>query len=531
MKLNILKAENEITAVSMVSLGYINVLYDFDMPVKILFDKIKSQLENSLLEDKKDINSDCDICDEEKLSYFNIINDIINKIDNKDEFFKCFEKIEITVEDVDTLENIYKIINDIKIPIVLNVCFISEDYILKNLGRIDSVLKNTHRTKISYVINQCLTDNEAHYEDNSYTFEEVMLVLTSIRKITGLIKKFDLSPLEQVMFIYDYVKDRYYNASSDDESYIESRDVAKILASDKIVCLGFATLFKSLLDNLGIANDIVMLSDVNNNRSGHSRNMVVISDSKYNLDHILYFDVTWDCKRNDNLIDEDKYEYFGRERIYFVKRENGLLNEYGMLPYCLRKDNDYSFLFNSDCSVSKKLIQIRRLFRKINWKEYIINNDISKENIEKFEYMMSDDLRAVCVLADDHDFCIFAYKECCKMMNRKITDDTFFKCLYTVRRVENYLNPDKYSFNQDVLMDIYYNRTIPKATDEQKFLFGTLMGYDRCLIKIIDEIDEMDKENNRKILLDRLVILNDNINASEIDSSVLVKDAIKLLKK
>ena len=79
-----------------------------------------------------------------------------------------FEKIEIEIQNIEDIEKINKMISGIEIPIVINISKIPEDYVLENIDEIDENLKKHHKTKITYKISQCLTDNEAHFEDNSY---------------------------------------------------------------------------------------------------------------------------------------------------------------------------------------------------------------------------------------------------------------------------------------------------------------------------------------------------------------------------
>lgn len=322
MDLNIGNNGYGISAFSAIAFGYMNFFYEFDMPIKQALSKAKEILISEMLENIDVINGDNDISLELKENYINEINDIINNKLNSsvDDFLSCFDKIEIVIEDICVLENIEMVIEDINIPIVLNVKALPEEYLLENIDRLDSNIRKKHSNKITYLIKPCLDESITNGEDNTYSIDEVKLVLTTIIQLTNLVKNFDLSPLEQVMYVYDIVKDHYYEDSAPGGSYLESRDVAKILKSDKIVCLGFASLFQSFLDKLGISNEVILLEGDNGSTVGHARNLVSIIDPKYNLNQLFYFDATCDCKRNDNDIDDvNRYNFFAKSRLFTLK--------------------------------------------------------------------------------------------------------------------------------------------------------------------------------------------------------------------
>ena len=114
----------------------------------------------------------------------------------------------------------------------------------------------------------------------------------------------DLSPLEQIIIVYDRIKRREYKKN--EESHSESRDIDKILKGDSIVCIGYANLFSAILSSLNIDNIVAI-----NTTGKHARNLVHIKDDKYNIDIVLYFDVTGDSKKNNDNDYISKYNYFG----------------------------------------------------------------------------------------------------------------------------------------------------------------------------------------------------------------------------
>ena len=145
--------------------------------------------------------------------------------------------------------------------------------------------------------------------------------LDAIDLMVEKVKKYNFSPLEQVMYIYDVVRDRVYTRENTGESYRLSRDLSDVLLGDKIVCLGFSQIFDKILKKLGISSEIYYLDGQNN--IGHARNIIYLKDDKYNVEGIYFLDATWDCKRKEQ-IDAHwySYRYFAKTGKYFAKLDS-----------------------------------------------------------------------------------------------------------------------------------------------------------------------------------------------------------------
>ena len=79
--------------------------------------------------------------------------------------------------------------------------------------------------------------------------DDMITTLNFIGGIINKIKKMNLSPLEEIMFIYDFVRDREYKMPKSINLYYQSYDVNQTILSDRIICLGFANLFNAFLYN------------------------------------------------------------------------------------------------------------------------------------------------------------------------------------------------------------------------------------------------------------------------------------------
>lgn len=136
-----------------------------------------------------------------------------------------------------------------------------------------------------------------------------------INNIVSKIQKLNLSPIEQIMYVYDLVRDRVYKEELITEPPYISRDLTSVLLGNRIVCVGFTNIFNQILENLGITSKKDHLKSIDPNESNHVRNIVYVYDKKYNIEGNYLFDLTLDCK--DNIDDNtylNSYRYFAKTK-------------------------------------------------------------------------------------------------------------------------------------------------------------------------------------------------------------------------
>lgn len=127
------------------------------------------------------------------------------------------------------------------------------------------------------------------------------LVCATVRKI----KKYDLSPLEQLIYVYDIVKKRMYIKEKSGDSRA-SRDLDRVLSGDSIVCEGYINWYNAILRCLFINATSIRSLDV-----CHQRSVLYIKDPKYNIDGVYTFDPTWDRRKSiDDTSYLANYNYF-----------------------------------------------------------------------------------------------------------------------------------------------------------------------------------------------------------------------------
>ena len=126
------------------------------------------------------------------------------------------------------------------------------------------------------------------------------------------IKNSDMTPFEKYIAIYNIVKN-YKEYNENEENKNQSRYLRHILDNDFMVCVGYAKLFQTLLDKVGIDSiDYSPQVDISYDKgfteeeiplehAGHARLMVNLQDEKYGIDGFYITDPTWDNDLSNDL--------------------------------------------------------------------------------------------------------------------------------------------------------------------------------------------------------------------------------------
>lgn len=130
-----------------------------------------------------------------------------------------------------------------------------------------------------------------------------------INKLIAYIKSKNLSPIEEIMFVYDYVK-QFESAKMD--TSLETRQVDGVLDSKKAVCAGYANAFNEILIKMGY-KAAVLESFIGN--ISHMFSIVEIDDPKYGISGIYNFDAMFDSLDKSAFSEEQRensYVFFGK---------------------------------------------------------------------------------------------------------------------------------------------------------------------------------------------------------------------------
>ena len=390
---------------------------------------------------------------------------------NADEFLKLDDKVFFETDDI----NFNKSILDQKVESLnnriierfnlkdnfiknSNFQYFASDYFFKNNNLAYNFLKNrqdfniklitsNYNKLISELGNNDLKNLKIIFENSTdqINYIEFYNMYQKLNEIVNFVKYYKLTPLEQVLLVYDIVKANEYKKESENENYNDSRNLNRIITNDKIVCVGFTNLLNFILTNLGFETTKVEIEYTNKN-VGHIRNEIYIKDDFYNIDGNFFLDATWDSKKTDDYI--DKYYFFLKPLKFFkiIKKDEEITspkifkilqkNYDELLEYIKQADNTtlFEISFNLDALIN----------RNSNIKCFNILCGKPKEEIEN------------------------SVKDVYNKYNQFISKKVFKNALYKVRKIEyinkiiNFIPDDEYL---EYVCDKYY-----KETPETKLL-------------------------------------------------------------
>ena len=151
-----------------------------------------------------------------------------------------------------------------------------------------------------------------HTDENEspVSLEDYRITVEEITSIADKIKAYGLSPLEAAIYAYDYARDRLYiKAKSNDST--DSRDLTKVLLSDEIVCVGYARILNAILKKCGINSSLYSVRSAD---EGHAITIARITDEKYDVDSVYYFDPTRGRKTDETNNHFYSYQSFAMTR-------------------------------------------------------------------------------------------------------------------------------------------------------------------------------------------------------------------------
>lgn len=282
--------------------------------------------------------------------------------------------------------------------------------------------------------------------------------IVAIEEIVKKIQKYSYTSFEAIMYAYDLVRDRFYIPEEVGDKETVSRDLSSVLLGDKIVCAGFANIFQTVLEKLGISSMIFLLRLPD--APGHARNLVYLQDEKYGIDGLYFFDPTFDCKK-----DEDNQFLFSYRFFAKTKKQIDTLSGYPFLYETYDRFSESS-VYALEEQISGEILSVEELIRiiqypKVNRLLSLIGRD--KIYLEQMPLFKDDVLDKMYTITD--------------LSNEPIKGETFLKALYQVRRNQYYENPEKYVFDMHSLVTILSNSQFLSTSESQderllRALFG-----------------------------------------------------------
>ena len=320
-----------------------------------------------------------------------------------------------------------------------------------------SIYEEFNKKEVSEIIKN-IPNLYIKIEQNSelITFEEFIKTKEIIDNIVKEIETFNFSPLEQIMYAYDIAKDHIYKKENEGENENVSRNLTSVLLGDKIVCVGYAEVFNTILNKLGIKSNIVALDNIEK-KPGHAINTVYIKDEKYNINGVYYFDPTGDRKKDENSdLHMLQYKYFARTISQRDLLEKKLVdrNTKVITPYIkmsspeeaslkiVRDISDLLFYYEvfGKSHVLEKLVDI---IKSIN---HLSSLSGSPEKIKTYLTIPSERGKLLDTLQTQIKPKV---ENTLKYFMKPINVNTLIKALYNVRKQQYYNNPEKYPFSKE----------------------------------------------------------------------------------
>ena len=425
-----------------------NIVYVRTESTESLEDRINSIKVKEFLEEIKK-NNDEDIKD-----FYGTLGIDNASITNIKDIFNSVDYIEILLNDVDELEYI----NNNKEFLGNKKIIIEQLISINDFSKIKRLLKKYNEMKENICV-------ELEYNYDPVNLVDCLKTMSLIKEEIDKIKKYNFSPMETIMYVYDKVRSRQYVKENKKESFTASRDLKNVLQGDKIVCVGYIKLFASILDNLGIkVNEDYLFNGYNR---GHVRAAIYVKDEKYNIDGVSYLDPTHDRRYSDTYLDtmrrfnvkldydKLKYEYLSRYD-YFAKTKNEV-------------DKLYKHQYNSKSNPSSTKEFLKKITKiKISEENIELNSWIRKlcayTNNEKINFNLFFD--------DVSDELIKKLDDIFSKINKSIPAQTMLDLLNNVRKVE-YLEDNNVPYSVDNFKDIFVQSDWKFTGDDYRYCMQT----------------------------------------------------------
>jgi hypothetical protein len=260
-------------------------------------------------------------------------------------------------------------------------------------------------------------------------------------KLCDDIKKLNLSPLEKILICYDIVRERKYNSGVDSDSF-ESRNIYKILNSDKIVCAGYSDIICRMFKKIDVPFFFTLLND-RERGGGHARVTVFVDDPKYDVKGLYGLDPTFDSNRKETDY-LSTYNYFLKDLDFFKevdKHYNLSQSTFALLNTCDLKDFP-NYVDRID---------------GLTMDEYVHGNkkDVSLSDCMENHRIYSTFNKIVCLIygkdiENKPELKAFVKEHLDEIMSclkSPVTTSSMVKVLLNVRAIENKIDPDKYPYD------------------------------------------------------------------------------------
>lgn len=391
---------------------------------------------------------------ESGMDIFQLYDKVVEMLNQKIKDGNC----EISIDSFSS--NSFKRINEV----FFNGCIIDITKVKDN--EINSLLSNNKfNDKIKF------KDKYNNYSLLSYN--EVLNSYKLIDKMKREIKKYDLTPLEQIIFLYDKVRKKPYKAYDKDQS--TSRDITEVLNNDYVVCEGYANVISAVCNALNINCEKILWKPFEGN-IGHASNLVYINDDYYNVHQFFEIDAVVATKKN-----EKDHDYINNYKLFLLplKYAVGIKEKYNNLTigYKLGVEqvNDrYNTADRFKAIAAPDILTLNSIQLYLKGMLELASKIGNKELIQKCRKIESE------LKNDSVDFekVQKIHEEYQKLFINKIKKDVMIEALYKVKRIEYLIDPNEYKLDIDSFKKMI-DCNFPKSQEEKllEVIFDDINGY------------------------------------------------------
>lgn len=183
--------------------------------------------------------------------------------------------------------------SDKNIEILKQQLAVVEEYVKDESIRAYFEIKNEELSKNFASFIYDLSERYHQVDINEGSIKNVCEAQEKADMLVDYIVSLNLSPFEQFLLVHDFCAGKPYHKKENGE--YNCRAFIDNMATDQIVCAGYARLMQVLCGRLGIQCEYVS-GIPKDEDTGHAFNMVHLVDSKYNIDGVYLCDACWDSE-------------------------------------------------------------------------------------------------------------------------------------------------------------------------------------------------------------------------------------------